>query len=143
MLKTICCSHAKGARLRGTAPICAGYRLVCCLLDDRGEGSRADELPTAGVPAAGHLQELSRCGWASVDSILQQAIADKNIPGAVLIVGHDGKVIYRKAYGERALEPKIEPMTLDTVFDLGVADEGNCDHHGGDATDGTGQSADE
>ncbi len=54
----------------------------------------------------------------SVDSILQQAIADKNIPGAVLIVGHDGKVIYRKAYGERALEPKIEPMTLDTVFDL-------------------------
>jgi len=54
----------------------------------------------------------------SVDSIIQQAIADGNIPGAVLLVGHDGKVIYRKAYGHRALDPKHETMTLDTVFDL-------------------------
>ncbi len=34
------------------------------------------------------------------------------------MVGHDGVVIYRKAYGERALEPRREVMTLDTVFDL-------------------------
>ncbi len=54
----------------------------------------------------------------AVDSIIQQAIADKNIPGAVLVIGHDGAVIYRKAYGERSLEPRREPMTLDTVFDL-------------------------
>src|SRR5579859_8020759 len=54
----------------------------------------------------------------NVDSIIQQAIADKNIPGAVLVVGHDGKVIYRKAYGERSLEPRRELMTLDTIFDL-------------------------
>lgn len=54
----------------------------------------------------------------NVDAIIQQAITDGNIPGAVLIVGHDGKVIYRKAYGERSLEPKREPMTLDTIFDL-------------------------
>src|SRR5271166_2496323 len=54
----------------------------------------------------------------AVDSIINQAVADGNIPGAVLIVGHDGKIVYRKAYGERALEPRREPMTLDTVFDL-------------------------
>jgi uncharacterized protein YbbC (DUF1343 family)/CubicO group peptidase (beta-lactamase class C family) len=53
-----------------------------------------------------------------VDSIIQQAIADGNIPGAVLLVGHNGAVIYRKAYGERALEPKREPMALDTIFDM-------------------------
>ncbi len=53
-----------------------------------------------------------------VDSIIEKAIADGNIPGAVLVVGHNGAVIYRKAYGSRALEPKREPMTLDTVFDL-------------------------
>ncbi len=34
------------------------------------------------------------------------------------MVGHDGQVIYRKAYGARALEPRREAMTLDTVFDL-------------------------
>jgi uncharacterized protein YbbC (DUF1343 family)/CubicO group peptidase (beta-lactamase class C family) len=49
---------------------------------------------------------------------MQQAIAEGNIPGAVLIVGHNGAVIYRKAYGERALEPRRELMTLDTVFDV-------------------------
>lgn len=54
----------------------------------------------------------------AVDSIIQQAIADGNIPGAVLVVGHDGRVVYRKAYGHRALEPHHEPMTLDTVFDM-------------------------
>jgi uncharacterized protein YbbC (DUF1343 family)/CubicO group peptidase (beta-lactamase class C family) len=55
---------------------------------------------------------------AAVDAVIQQAIADGNIPGAVLVVGHDGKVMYRKAYGYRALEPRREAMTLDTVFDL-------------------------
>jgi uncharacterized protein YbbC (DUF1343 family)/CubicO group peptidase (beta-lactamase class C family) len=63
-----------------------------------------------------HPAMLSRLG--GVDSIIEQAVADGNIPGAVLVVGHDGAVIYRKAYGSRALEPKREPMTLDTVFDL-------------------------
>ena len=55
---------------------------------------------------------------SNVDSVIEQAIAEGNIPGAVLVVGHDGKVIYRKAYGHRALEPHREPMTLDTIFDL-------------------------
>ena len=55
---------------------------------------------------------------SAVDAVIQQAIADNNIPGAVLVVGHNGKVIYRKAYGHRSLEPKRELMTLDTIFDL-------------------------
>ncbi len=55
---------------------------------------------------------------AGVDSIIQQAIADNNIPGAVLLVGHNGSVVYRKAYGSRALEPRHEVMTVDTIFDL-------------------------
>ena len=48
---------------------------------------------------------------------MDDAIAQRQIPGAVLIVGHDGRVVYRKAYGSRALEPRREAMTLDTVFD--------------------------
>jgi uncharacterized protein YbbC (DUF1343 family)/CubicO group peptidase (beta-lactamase class C family) len=53
-----------------------------------------------------------------VDSVIQSAVAEGNIPGAVLVVGHNGAVVYRKAYGSRALEPRREPMSLDTVFDL-------------------------
>ncbi len=54
----------------------------------------------------------------AVDAVIEQAIQERQIPGAVLIIGHDGAVIYRKAYGSRALEPRREAMTLDTVFDL-------------------------
>jgi uncharacterized protein YbbC (DUF1343 family)/CubicO group peptidase (beta-lactamase class C family) len=54
---------------------------------------------------------------AVLDPIINKAIAEQEIPGAVLVVGHDGHVAYRKAYGSRALEPRREAMTLDTVFD--------------------------
>jgi uncharacterized protein YbbC (DUF1343 family)/CubicO group peptidase (beta-lactamase class C family) len=53
-----------------------------------------------------------------LDGIVQDAIRDGQMPGAVLIVGHDGDVVYRRAFGERALEPRRELMTADTVFDL-------------------------
>jgi uncharacterized protein YbbC (DUF1343 family)/CubicO group peptidase (beta-lactamase class C family) len=53
-----------------------------------------------------------------IDSIVKEAISDGQIPGAVVLVWHDRQVIYRKAFGERALEPRREAMSLDTVFDL-------------------------
>jgi uncharacterized protein YbbC (DUF1343 family)/CubicO group peptidase (beta-lactamase class C family) len=53
-----------------------------------------------------------------IDSIVQDAIQEEQIPGAVVLVGHDGEVVYRKAFGHRALEPRREPMTLDTIFDI-------------------------
>ena len=39
------------------------------------------------------------------------------MPGAVLLIGHEGKVIYRKALWQARLLPQPEAMTLDTVFD--------------------------
>src|ERR1700677_3344453 len=57
-------------------------------------------------------------GLGVIDPIVQEAIRDGQIPGAVVLVGHDGQVIYRKAFGERSLEPRREAMTVDTIFDL-------------------------
>ncbi len=56
-------------------------------------------------------------GAADIDALIGQAIRDNRIPGAVLVVGHQGQVVYRKAYGNRALLPVVEPMTVDTIFD--------------------------
>jgi uncharacterized protein YbbC (DUF1343 family)/CubicO group peptidase (beta-lactamase class C family) len=53
-----------------------------------------------------------------LDKIIQEGIEDREIPGAVLLVSHDGVVVYRKAFGSRSLEPRREPMTLDTIFDI-------------------------
>ena len=70
---------------------------------------------TAGTQQpARSTQKLS----ALLDPIVKKSVADGNIPGAVLLVGHNDHVIYRKAFGSRSLEPTREPMTVDTIFDL-------------------------
>jgi uncharacterized protein YbbC (DUF1343 family) len=56
--------------------------------------------------------------FKAVDAIVEKAVAEGNIPGAVLLVGHNGRVVHRKAFGSRSLEPVREPMTIDTIFDL-------------------------
>jgi uncharacterized protein YbbC (DUF1343 family)/CubicO group peptidase (beta-lactamase class C family) len=56
--------------------------------------------------------------FAPVDMAVRNAILQQLIPGAVVLVGHDGKVVYRKAFGSRSVDPVIEPMTVDTIFDM-------------------------
>jgi uncharacterized protein YbbC (DUF1343 family)/CubicO group peptidase (beta-lactamase class C family) len=67
------------------------------------------------VATAAFAQEFA--GSALLDQVIQDAIRQNQIPGAVLVVGHDGKIVHRKAYGNRVLVPKAEAMTLDTIFD--------------------------
>ena len=55
---------------------------------------------------------------ADVDSVIEQAIAKDEIPGGVLLVGSHGRIVWRKAYGSRAILPKREVMTPDTIFDI-------------------------
>ncbi len=81
-----------------------------------GDGGEASGLRREGQPRA--VVPAHSVALPAVDAVIQNAISDGTIPGAVLIVGHDGAVIYRKAYGARAVEPRREAMTLDTVFDL-------------------------
>ncbi len=57
-------------------------------------------------------------GSADLDSVVEEACRKDELPGAVLVVGHQGEIVHRKAYGRRALVPQPEPMTLDTIFDI-------------------------
>jgi uncharacterized protein YbbC (DUF1343 family) len=54
----------------------------------------------------------------TIDSIVNRAVDDHAFPGAVVVIGHDDKVVFRRAYGMRSLEPARETMTADTVFDM-------------------------
>src|SRR6266508_151017 len=67
------------------------------------------KMPHGGVAA----ERLAR-----IDGVVSESIARHELPGAVVLAGHRGKVILRKAYGNRAVEPFAEPMTVDTVFDI-------------------------
>jgi len=64
------------------------------------------------------VAQMAAPSFLQEESILNSAVQDHLIPGAVLIVGHHGKVVYRRCYGSRSLEPVQERMTLDTVFDM-------------------------
>src|SRR5438445_7136336 len=55
--------------------------------------------------------------YPQIDAIINEAVQNGLIPGAVVTIGHNGQVIYRQAYGSRSLIPKREPMTIDTIFD--------------------------
>src|SRR5580700_5754852 len=68
--------------------------------------------------AAGSAFSQTFAGSALLDQTVEQAIEEGRIPGAVLLVGHNGEIVHRKAYGKRALMPTAEAMTVDTIFDL-------------------------
>jgi CubicO group peptidase (beta-lactamase class C family) len=76
----------------------------------------------------------SSCGYtvhtpdfATVSKLMNNAIAAHKLPGAVVVIGHGGKIAFHQAYGSRKLagEPGLdglpgpaEPMTEDTIFDM-------------------------
>ena len=78
------------------------------------------QVPTAVPTGPALVMDLSTYSdrLAPVDDIVQRAIVNGHTPGAVVLIGRQGKVIYRKAFGNRAMEPVVEPMSVDTIFDM-------------------------
>ena len=76
------------------------------------------QLP-AQSPMPAPAQAVARQpGFEAIDALMQEAVTKGNIPGGVVLIGHNGRIVYRKAFGSRSLEPTREPMTVDTIFDL-------------------------
>lgn len=61
---------------------------------------------------------MSEKHLALIDDAVAQAIERQETPGAVVLAARRGGVVWRKAYGSRALVPQREAMTLDTIFDV-------------------------
>ena len=74
----------------------------------------AQSLPVAAPNAVGmNVEKLNQ-----IDALVEKDISEKKLPGAVVVIGHKGKIVYRKAFGNRALVPNVEKMTVDTIFDV-------------------------
>lgn len=65
--------------------------------------------------------------FAAVSNLISDAIAAHTLPGAVVVIGHGGRVVFDQAFGVRKLAGESglegsptpeEPMTEDTIFDL-------------------------
>jgi uncharacterized protein YbbC (DUF1343 family) len=66
--------------------------------------------PEAAPPYMARLQVI--------DEVVDEALHDGKLPGCVVVVGRHDRVVFRRAYGMRSIEPTRTPMTEDTVFDL-------------------------
>jgi len=71
-------------------------------------------LPLAPPASVG----MSARQLARIDSAVADSIAKNELPGGVVLIARRGRVVWRKAYGSRALLPVREAMTTDTIFDL-------------------------
>ncbi len=81
--------------------------------------SSVDKISAQGLPvAAPNAVGMSAEKLNQIDALAAKDIADKKLPGAVVVIGHKGKIVFRKAYGNRALVPNVEKMTVDTIFDV-------------------------
>jgi uncharacterized protein YbbC (DUF1343 family)/CubicO group peptidase (beta-lactamase class C family) len=85
-------------------------------------------------PLAALLIRLAAAGWAlaaaagveagllpeplaAIAPAVEAAIAAGEAPGAVVVIGHSGRVVLRRAFGHRRLRPP-RPMRPDAIFDL-------------------------
>lgn len=69
--------------------------------------------------AANNVAAVTRdASFERIDTVIASAIGERRLPGAVVLVGQGASVLYRKAYGARAVQPAREAMTPETIFDL-------------------------
>jgi len=61
-------------------------------------------------PIAAHLRQLP--------GEVELAMKHGKLPGAVIVVGHDGKIVYRRAIGYRRLVPRKLPARMNTMYDM-------------------------
>ncbi len=53
-----------------------------------------------------------------INDVMKEAIDRHETPGGVVLIGHRGKIVFRKAFGNRSLVPAVRPMDVSTVFDM-------------------------
>ena len=93
--------------------------LVLLLQPASAQKSPAPQPKTPAKTGTGRSTKAAPSGqFKTLDVVIEDAIEQKQCPGAVVLVGHHGRVVYKKAYGMRSLEPTRDTMTLDTIFDI-------------------------
>ncbi len=70
------------------------------------------------VDAAPPVARLNDPRFEAIDGAVAEALAEGKLPGCVVAVGRHDTILWKKAYGARAVLPERLPMTLDTVFDV-------------------------
>ncbi len=71
-----------------------------------------------GAGGAGAIEPVRTGPLAELDAIVERGIEEEVFPGAVLVVGKPGEILWAQAYGRKTYEEDADPVRLDSVFDL-------------------------
>lgn len=78
----------------------------------------ASQSHAATLPEAKPEEVGMRPIAAQIEKEVRAALEDEKMPGCVVAIARKGQVVYLQAFGSRRVEPSVEPMTIDTVFDM-------------------------
>jgi len=96
--------------------LAAAAALIACVEIGAAQTGLNVLTPAAGAPSPPVTFDSRR--FDAIEPLVRDAIAEKKLPGAVVLVGRRDRVLYQKAFGHRAIAPALETMTTDTIFDL-------------------------
>ncbi|PKL87607.1 MAG: hypothetical protein CVV23_14535 [Ignavibacteriae bacterium HGW-Ignavibacteriae-2] len=60
----------------------------------------------------------SNYNFSQIDTLMARAVKDSVFPGSVLLIGHNKKIVYHKAFGSFTYDKKSRKMDTDAIFDL-------------------------
>ena len=63
-------------------------------------------------------QALNTEQLSTISQLVEEAIRKNQTPGAVVLIGNQGRVVFRQAYGVLALDAQRLPAAPDTIFDI-------------------------
>jgi CubicO group peptidase (beta-lactamase class C family) len=63
-------------------------------------------------------KEIQKERFSRIDHVIEEEIEEGKFPGAVVLVGKQGDILYWKAFGKEVIEPYQEPIGRNTIFDL-------------------------
>jgi CubicO group peptidase (beta-lactamase class C family) len=102
--------HFRTRRL--VAPLAFTIALICGSADSR-SSAQSGESPAIGKirqrpqllqPGDPHSHGLSDADLESLSAILRKAVDDHTVPGVSLLLAHKGEVIYKKSFGNLAVD---------------------------------------
>jgi len=99
--------HAAADFLRGSFTALGKLPVSVCTIP-YGTGLAIRNLATKGTTAA----------WLTIDSIVNDAMARKAFPGAVVMAVHNGEIKYHKAFGNYEFDKKSLPVNLESIYDV-------------------------
>ncbi len=63
-------------------------------------------------------KEIQKERFSEIDHVIEEEIEKGNFPGAVILVGKQGDILYWQAFGNEVIEPFEETINKNTIFDL-------------------------